>query len=230
MWTPKNKIPSRGLLYSYSDEENPGWFDALPDDVKYNLDRAKDPFGPRASGLGWEEVLYAPPADGTAVTSSSETIMVPDFSIPASYMNTGKVLKYTLMGRQSTVITTPGTITLRLRWGGVGGVSLAASGAFAPDSTAAATNLTFMVEWWTQCRSTGTSGTFMTIGRIEWTDYDDASAAALVGNLGMRMAPTSAPATASVDTTIDKLLSPTYQSSVATASMTVHMALLEALN
>jgi hypothetical protein len=175
-------------------------------------------------------VIYTPNADGTAVTSSSETILLPDFSIPASYLTVGKILKYTIMGRQSTVITTPGTITHRLRWGGVGGVSVVASGAFAPDSTAAATNLTWMIEYWMQCRSVGATGTAMGFGRIEWTDYDDASAATVVANLGMRMAPTSAPATATIDTTIDKLLSATYQSSVATASVQTHVGILEACN
>jgi hypothetical protein len=139
-------------------------------------------------------------------------------------------LKYTIMGRQSTVITTPGTITHRLRWGGVGGVAMAASGAFAPDPTAAATNLTWMVEYWVQQRTVGATGTSLTIGRVEWSDYDDATVATIVGNLNMRMIPTSAPAVATVDTTIDKLLSATYQSSVTTASVQAHMALLEACN
>jgi hypothetical protein len=221
-----------GLLRSWSDVGDQGWLDRLPDSVKRNLERAEEegPFGRRASGLGWEEVIYTPNADGTAITASAETILVPDFSIPASYMTVGKILKYTIMGRQSTAITTPGTITHRLRWGGVGGVAMAASGAFAPDPTAAATNLTWMVEYWVQQRTVGATGTSLTIGRVEWSDYDDATVATIVGNLNMRMIPTSAPAVATVDTTIDKLLSATYQSSVTTASVQAHMALLEACN
>ncbi len=205
----------------------------IPEHIQRNLDRAAEvgsAFGPRGSGLGWEEVIYTPNADGTAITSASETILLPDFSIPASYLTVGKILKYTIMGRQSTVITTPGTITHRLRWGGVGGVPVVASGAFAPDATAAATNLTWMIEYWMQCRSVGAAGSVMGFGRVEWTDYDDASAASIVANLGMRMAPVSAPAVATIDTTIDKLLSATYQSSVATASVQTHMGILEAVN
>lgn len=192
--------------------------------------RDRGVFGRRASGLGWEEVIYTPNADGTAVTASAETILVPDFSIPASYLTVGKILKYTVMGRQSTAITTPGTITHRLRWGGVAGVAVVTSGAFAPNPTAAATNLTWMIEYWMQCRSVGTSGTAMGFGRVEWSDYDDATTAALVGNLNMRMAPTSAPAVATIDTTIDKLLSVTYKSSVTTGSVQAHVAMLEACN
>lgn len=223
-----------GILRCWTDAEDPDWFDRLPDHVKYNLDRAHDeagPFEPRGSGLGWEEVIYTPNADGTAITAAAETILLPDFSVPASYLTVGKVLKYTIMGRQSTAITTPGTITLRLRWGGVAGVVVVASGAFAPDPTAAATSLTWMVEWWMQCRAVGATGSAMGFGRVEWSDYDDATTTTIVGNLNMRMAPTSAPAVATIDTvTADKLLSATYQSSVATASAQTHFAILEACN
>lgn len=205
-------------------------FERLPDHIKRKLTKPYSPFGPRGSGLGWEEVIANPNASGTAVTAAAETILLPDFSIPASYLTVGKVLKYTLMGQQSTAITTPGTITQRIRWGGVAGVSLAASGAFAPDPTAAATNLTWMIEWWIQCRSVGATGTALAFGRVEWSDYDDASSATVVGNLNMRMAPTSAPAVATIDTTIDKLLSVTYTSSVATASCQALFGILEACN
>lgn len=222
-----------GILRAWTDVEDEGWFDRLPDHIRRNLEKASEiesAFAPRGSGLGWEEVIYAPTADGTAITSSSETILLPDFSIPAGYMQVGRLLKYTLLGRQSTAITTPGTITLRLRWGGVAGVLMATSGAFAPDPTAAATDLTWMVEYWIQQRTVGASGTSLTVGRFEPSDYDDASVAALVGNLNMRMIPTSAPAVATVDTTIDKLLSATYQSSVTTASCQAHIGILEAWN
>jgi len=235
MWLPfrdKGLPKGAGILNTWTDAEDDSWFDKLPDHIKYNLERGAEdgPFGPRASGLGWEEVIYTPNADGTAITASAETILIPDFSIPASYLTVGKVLKYTLMGRQSTAITTPGTITHRLRWGGVAGVSLVASGAFAPDPTAAATNLTWMIEYWLQCRTVGATGTAMSFARIEWSDYDDATTATIVGNLNMRMAPTSAPAVATIDTTIDKLLSVTYQSSVTTGSVQAHFAILEACN
>src|SRR4029079_14537747 len=102
--------------------------------------------GARASSQGWEECIYATIADGTAVTAAAETILVPDFTLPANYMYQGRALKYTLMGRTSTVITTPGTWTHRLRWGGVAGVAMAASGALVPDPTAAST----IIAWWVE--------------------------------------------------------------------------------
>jgi hypothetical protein len=151
----KHDIPATGILSSYMPERILNDV-TVPEHIRRNLDKAAGPtaFLPRGSGLGWEEVIYTPNADGTAVTSSSETILLPDFSIPASYLTVGKILKYTII----------------------------------------------------------------------------ASAATVVANLGMRMAPTSAPATATIDTTIDKLLSATYQSSVATASCQTHVGILEACN
>jgi hypothetical protein len=208
----------------------------LPAHIRSSLERAADlagPFEPRASRQGWEELLYAPIVDGTAVTGSAETIMVPDYTLPANYMTVGKTLKYTLWFRQSTAITTPGTITLRLRWGGVAGVLLAASPAFAPDPTAAATALSCFVQYYLICRSDGASGTFFCMGQWSGTDFDDASTATIVGNLNsltFGSAGSGTPATASVDTTTAKALSATYQSSVTTGSMTAHMAFLESLN
>jgi hypothetical protein len=87
-----------------------------------------------------------------------------------------------------------------------------------------------MAEWWVACRSAGTAGTVIGFGRIEWTDYDDASVAALVANLNMRMAPVSAPATAAVDTTLQRTINPTYTPSLGTASMTCHLAILESIS
>lgn len=222
-----------GVLSTWGDIDE-DWFAKLPDSVKYNLERAAEessPFERRNSGLGWSEVIANPNADGTVVSgTAAETILVPDVSIPGGYMSAGKTLRYTIMGRQSTVITTPGTLIFRMRWGGVGGTSMVASGAFAPDPTAAATNLTFMLEFWIQQRAVGVTGASMSFGRIEWSDYDDASATTVVGNLNMRLAPTSAPATAVTDTTIDKLLSATTQASVTTGSVQAHYAVLESLN
>lgn len=206
----------------------------IPDHIKRSLDRAsevKGPFEPRASLQTWEETLYAPIADGATTTSAAEVLVVPLFTLPANYLYPGRLLKWTVMGRQSTAITTPGTVTLKLAYSatGLGAVVMAASGAFAPDPTGAATNLTYMSEWWFQCRSVGTAGSGLGWGRIEWSDYDDASAATIVGNLGMRLAPVSAPAVAAIDTTVARALMPTHTESAATHSHTAHAAILEAL-
>jgi len=190
----------------------------------------------KASSVGWRDCLTPRRvlvADGAQIlNTTTETIMCPDFTFDADYLEHGDLLKYTLFFDWSSVVTTPGTLTLRLRWGGVAGVSLAASGAYAPDTTAAGTTISGWVEFLLVCRATGTSGSIYCMGRKDLQDYDDASAATIVGNLNMNVIPVSAPAVASVDTTIAKALSPTATFSVATATtqLTTHIAVLESLN
>jgi hypothetical protein len=191
----------------------------------------------KASGVSWRDMLTPRRvlvADGAQIlNTTTETIMCPDFTFAADYFEVGDSVKYTLLFDHSTVITTPGTHTFRLRWGGVGGTSVGASGAYAPDPTAASTTVSQMLEFWMVCRTTGATGSMFCMGRFIPNDFDDATATTLQGNLNMLMIPTSAPAaTASLDTTVAKALSPTYASSVntATTQVTNHIAMLESLN
>jgi len=219
-------------------------YDRLPDSVADFLERGRHEQARHRQGkllgvytpphmntrLGFQEVLYSPIADGTAVTAAAETIMVPNYTLPANMLLPGSTLRYTLFFRVSTAITTPGTITQRLRYGGVAGTVLAASGAWAPDATAAATNLTGRTCYLLVCRSAGPAGTIMCCGDTFVNDVDDASAAAIVANMAMTVIPVSAPATAAVDTTAASALSPTWTQTVATGSMTAHLAVLESMN
>lgn len=234
MLDPQVRSHARGLMDKLGDR--------LPDSVKRALEQsAQARFGDlpalQASSVAWRDVLTPRrvlSADGTQIlNTTTETIMVPDFTFAADYFEVGDAFKYTLLFDHSTVITTPGTHTFRLRYGGVAGTAMATSGAFAPDPTAASTEATQMLEYWFVCRSVGSSGSFFTIGRYTPNDFDDASAATLKGNLDMLMIPPSAPAAvSSLDTTAAKAVSPTYQSSVATATtqVTSHIAFLESLN
>ena len=61
----------------------------------------------------WEETIYTMLADGPTLTAAAEALLVPDVSIPAAYMYPGRILRATLFGKASNVITTPGTLTLR---------------------------------------------------------------------------------------------------------------------
>jgi hypothetical protein len=167
------------------------------------------------------------------VSTTAETIMCPDFTFAADYMEVGDAFKYTLLFSWSSVITGPGTFIYRLRWGGAGGTALATSGAYAPDPTAGGTSITGMIEWYLVFRSVGTAGSAFAIGKMTLQDFDDASATTLKGNLDMTMIPVSAPAAVgSLDTTTAKALSPTVTFTVSggTTNLTTHLALLESLN
>lgn len=186
------------------------------------------------AGQSWEMLEYVTIATATQIANTTtETIMVPDFSFTPGWFSQGRPVRYTVFGDMSTVITTPGTATARLRWGGVAGTSLAASGAFAPDPTAASTNVSVMFQWYNTCRSSGTAGSMFCMGLAIWNDYDDASATTIVGNLNMSLMPVSAPAvTSSINTVSANALSPTMAFSVATSGTNFqsHLAFLESLN
>lgn len=218
------------LAEAETPEDRAGWATVLQ-----NLEKGwqvRGAYEPRSSLQTWRETLYATIADGTQVLNTvTETICVPNYTIPAGYLYQGRVLKYTLLFDLSTVITTPGTVTLSLRWNGVAGTVLAVSGAYAPDPTAASTTVTGYAEYYMVCRSVGTSGSAFTMGRMWLNDYDDASATTIVGNLNMHVIPASAPAAVTIDTTAAVPLSPTVKFSVATATTqyTNHIAILESL-
>lgn len=234
LFDPKVREHGAKLLEQYGD--------LLPSSVKDLMDRsAQARWGDlpalQASSVGWRDMLTPRrvlSTDGTQIlNSTTETIMIPDFTFAADYFEVGDAFKYTIMYDHSTVVTTPGTHTYRLRYGGVAGTSMVASGAFAPDPTSVATTLSEMIQYWFVCRSVGSSGSFFTMGNYNSGDFDDASATTLKGNLDMQMIPVSAPAAvSSLDTTAAKAISPTYQSSVntATTQLTTHIALLESLN
>jgi hypothetical protein len=216
--------------------------DAKSPDERSALDKVYDdlalsamhggPFEPRASMQTWRETLAMSVADTAITNSAVETILTPDQSIPANYLIPGRCLKWTLFGNSSFVITTPGTLTMRLRYGGVAGTVLAASGAYAPDPTAAQANRSWGLEWYVVARANGTAAAHICFGKFWLNDVDDATVTTLQGNLNMSIAPASAPATVNINTTTANALSPTVTHSVATAGTqtTCQMAILESLS
>lgn len=234
-----NDVPGKGVIYNYMspDVDVERELYKAPEHVKANLNKAASEdsaFSVRNSMQAWEEVLYVPLADGaTYTTPAAEATIFPIFTLPANYLYPGRLMKWTVMGRLSSAITTPGTFIWKLSYSatGLGAVAVATTGAFAPDPTSAATTLPWSMEAWTVCRSTGTAGTVIGWIRMEVGDYDDASATTLKGNLDMLLggsAGVGAPATVAVDTTVARALNPTYTPSVTTASMTGHVGFLEA--
>lgn len=214
-----------GIIYSWVNPDV-----MVPEHIRDNLMKASAFPEVRAGMQAWEESLYAPPADGAAISATTtETIMIPNFTFPnagphAWYV--GKRVKYTLYGRVSTVITTPGTITYRLRWGGVAGTTLVTSKAITPDTAAAYTNVAGYVQFDMQCRAIGTAGSIFVMGQHILANSLGTAAA-----MRQQVWP-DAPAAVAFDTTAANALSPTIAFSVATAgtAWTTHIATLESLN
>jgi len=189
------------------------------------LTKESHPFEPRGSRNSWVELIYSANAVTTISATTTETIMVPDFQLAANYLVAGRCLRYTLIGDMSSAITTPGTWTQRLRYGGVGGTIVGVGNAYTPDTTAAATTVPFIVEWWLIVRSDGASGSVWCQGRQMTGDQ-----AATTTALDTMLMPGSAPAAVTINTTTANALSPTSAASLTTGSLRTNMAFLEALN
>lgn len=198
-----------------------------------------DPLGMRTptqqqqGANNWVETLDSLTSDGAQISNSTaEAIVCPDFSIPAYYMVPGRTLEIWASGVMSNVVTTPGTLIVRVRWGGVAGTVLLASAAQGLDTTAR-TNSLWALQAFIICRSAGATGTFMS-GGMFWGNVLSSSAAnllpALLGSAGAPLA--SGNVAVTVDTTTAKLLSVTAQFSVATSptNLTCQNRIIKVIN
>jgi hypothetical protein len=202
-------------------------FDA-PEHIRESLSRAKmlaGPFEPRAAA-GWQATISRIDSDGAAITGvSTEQLLVPDYSIPGNWLYGGKQIKYVLWGRQSSVITTPGTFTIRLRWGGLAGTVLVTSKVQRLRTASAATNAASQIEILTTFRRTGAAGVAMAMGMCALSGASGAAGEATADAVW----PDAPAEVTGLDTTIAKALSPTGQFSLTTGAWTTHMARVEDL-
>lgn len=117
----------------------------------------------------WNQSLITAQIDGTALASSTAaTSILPaaaKFTLPANLLAIGTVLRVRAAGRISTVVTTPGTLTLDIRLGA--STVIFNGGAMALNVTAQ-TNATWLFEADLICRSIGasTSATILGVGKF----------------------------------------------------------------
>lgn len=199
-----------------------------PVHVRRALARAEElgAFGPRGA-LGWQETARRLDSDGTQVlNTTAEALMVPDWTAPADWAYGGRQYKAVMWGRVSTVVTTPGTITFRLRWEGLAGTAIMASKAQRPKTTVS-TNMAAQLEMIVQTRRSGNgNGVMIGMGtNVLANTIGDAAAA------GEAVWPDAPAEVTTLDTTTPKAVSPTIQFSVATATTawTTHIHRIEAL-
>lgn len=187
----------------------------------------------------WSETLAWATASGTAVANTTtETILFPNITIPANYLQDGRCLRITAYGAYGTT-STP-TLQFKLRWGGVGGTVIAATGAF--TTTSAVGGGASMLAMWSlraliQVRSNGSSGTVMTNGDVI-TYTDTPLTAGTVTNYGQPSAIASGstggdtPVAVTVDLTADTALSLTVTWGTANSANSIQGLnyILEAIN
>lgn len=168
-------------------------------------------------------------ADGTQISNSTaEAIIVPDYVFPAGFFQQGTTVRGVVRGVCSNVVTTPGTLTYRVRLGAatLSATAVVATSALGLDTTAR-TNYAWELRFEIVCRTVGTGGTAMLSGTVLQENVLSSTAANLLPNL----MPVSANAAQTVNTTIANFLSVSAQFSVATSptNLTANQYILEQL-
>lgn len=170
------------------------------------------------------EPLAALTADGTAVANTTtETAIHANLTIPANYMQDGRVLRMRAFGKLSTTGTP--TMTFALRWGGAAGTLLATTEALTMGS--GVTTVNWSIEIYLHVRTNGATGTLLAFG-----DCDVHTAAGTVLHNVFGVSGFDAPAAVTVDLTADMNLALTAKWSAASASNTLtgmHLS-VEAIN
>ena len=189
--------------------------------------------------LSFQEVLITAQTDGTALASSTTpTSLLPAagrFTLASNFFaNIGKQIRIRACGRVSTVVTTPGTLTMDIRFGTVAAPIIVFNGGAMNLNTTAQTNATWELDADLVCRSigSGTTATVLGIGRF-FSRALIGSPAVASGYAGVALLPDTAPAVGTgFDSTITNVvdLFATWSVSNSSNSITLHQFSLESLN
>ena len=179
----------------------------------------------------WDETLTWATSSGSTVNSANvETILFPNVTVPANYMQDGRVLRIRCQGQWTTTGSTP-TLTFFLRWGGVAVTVIAKTAAI--TTVASTTAAVFDMEIIVQTRSNGSSGTLMGIGICTVYAGVAPTVASTTGSAAttpMTAGGVLAPAIATVDLTADTALSITVQPSTTALTVIGLNYVIEGLN
>lgn len=191
------------------------------------------------SAQTWMETLITAQLDGTALASSTAaTSLLPPQSrltLPSNFFSyIGKKLRVKAWGRISTVVTTPGTLTLDLRLGTVASPITVFNGGAMNLNVTAQTNATWEFEAMLTARAigSGTSANLMGIGRFASRALIGSPAVA-AGYAGAALLPDTAPPVGTgFDSTITNVVDffGTWSVSNAANSIQVHEFSLESMN
>lgn len=187
------------------------------------------------SKQGWVEVIAAGATDGAAVTNTVTPTSILNATakpvIPAQTMDkSGKIYAGTVVGRASTLATSPGTLTLDVR---LGSTVVFTGGAMVLNTTAQ-TNATFEFTFLLRVTGVGAGATATMLGAGKFISRAVVgSAAAGVGGAGTLLLPDTAPAVGTgFDSTIAQTLDvfATWGTASASNSIIGHIALIEDKN
>lgn len=179
----------------------------------------------------WEETLIAAQVDGSPLSNStSATSIIPGaakYTLPANYFDVGRALQIIATGRVSNIVTSPGTLTLDVRLGGI----IVFNGGAVSLNAVAKTNVSWRFETILTCRTIGTSTTATLIGGGTLTSESVVGAAA-----GTTVTASLPAATPAVGTGFDSTtalvvdLFATFNTANAGNALTLHQYVLRSLN
>lgn len=187
----------------------------------------------------YESVLVIAQGDGSALTNSvAATSLLPSGAKtkiwPLFFRSTEKLLKITAHGRISTVVTTPGTLTIQVRLTDSAATVVSAFDSAAMTlNTVAQTNVHWLLEVWLPCRLIGSAAQLFGFGRFQ-SHAVIGSAAIGAGGAQTQMLPyNTAPAmgtafNASLENQVD--LFATWSVANAANSITLHNFIVESMN
>jgi hypothetical protein len=182
----------------------------------------------------WRELLTTAQADGPTLTAAAAASCIPVNSkivLPNNFWYIGRMMKISLAGRISNVVTTPGTARFDVRTGPSGTIIAYDTGALNLNIVAK-TNVPFWLDIMLTCRAVGvsTSTTLMGVGNFQ-SESVVGSPANTAGSNGALLAPVGAPAVGTgFDNTAANVIDVFFTQTVATGSMTVHQYYVEAMN
>lgn len=189
------------------------------------------------SNQAWVEPFMSVAGDGTALASSTTaTSILPaasKFTLPSMFFDTvnGKTLRLRAAGRISTVITTPGTLTLDVRFGSV----IVFNGGAMTLNIVAQTNVNWILDIEMVIRTVGASTSAAIFAQGEWKSHAViGSVAPTAGTAGTHLLPyNAAPAVgtgfdSTAAQTID--LFATWSVSNAANSIQLHQASILSIN
>lgn len=176
------------------------------------------------------QVIASSYTDGPALTAAAAASCVPTYiptTLPAGYMQIGRVWRLRIAGRISCVVTTPGTARFDLRLGGVVAFDTLAI----PLNIVAKTNVPFLLDVLLTCRAVGSGTSGQLIGQgvfLSEAVINTAVPSTGPGPGGVMVPYNTAPVVGTGFNSQSALtLDCFFTQTVATGSMTVHQFMIE---
>lgn len=180
----------------------------------------------------WVDVLTVGVTDGPTLTAAAAASCIPTpnkITLTNNFFEPGKVLRLTMSGRISSVITTPGTARFDVR---IGGVIVFDSQAILLDTVAGHVTMPWKLEITLTCRVAGAGTVTQLFGVGVWSCEDilGTPAASPKGAIVAMLPWNAAPALGTgFDNTLANNVDVFFTQTVATGSLTAHQYILEAI-